>query len=82
MKMTCNGGVPRTLQAAFEINISTLRSREWTPRVAGVSRADHSPRKGKRSTLDIKTEKNVNAGGVTNVHRVLQFRGYDHVTLD
>lgn len=25
MKMTCNGGAPRTLQAAFEINISSLR---------------------------------------------------------
>lgn len=28
MKMTCNGGAPRTLQAAFEINISSLRPLE------------------------------------------------------
>ena len=61
--MTCNGGVPRTLQATFEINISTLRPREWTPRVAGLSRAVRSPRKERRSTRDIKTERRVNAAG-------------------
>lgn len=31
MKMTCNGGAPHTLQAAFEINISSLRSLERRP---------------------------------------------------
>lgn len=89
MKMTCNGGAPLTLQAAFEINISTLRSRERGRRVAGVSRAGPgttAPFKGReRSTLDIKTErgKHVNAGGVTSVHRVpSSFHKPSHVPLD
>lgn len=44
MKMTCNGGASCTLQAAFEINISTLRLLER-----------RLPRSGE-SVTDIKTE--------------------------
>lgn len=93
MKMTCNGGAPLTLQAAFEINISTLRSRERGRRVAGVSRAElgtTAPFKGReRSTLDIKTERERErqareyASGVTSVHRVPSFLNKpSHVPLD
>lgn len=93
MKMTCNGGVPLTLQAAFEINISTLRSRERGRCVAGVSRAEPgttAPFKGReRSTLDIKTERERErqareyASGVTSVHRVPSFLNKpSHVPLD
>lgn len=70
MKMTCNGGAPLTLQAAFEINISILRSRERGRRVAGVSRAEPgttAPFKGReRSTLDIKTERERERGKHVN----------------
>lgn len=95
MKMTCNGEAPLTLQAAFEINISTLRSRERGRRVAGVSRAEPgttAPFKGReRSTLDIKTERERErekqareyASGVTSVHRVPSFLNKpSHVPLD
>lgn len=93
MKMTCNGGAPLTLQAAFEINISTLRSRERGRRVAGVSRAEPGTTalfKGReRSTLDIKTERERErqareyASGVTSVHRVPSFLNKpSHVPLD
>lgn len=92
MKMTCNGGAPLTLQAAFEINISTLRSRERGRRVAGVSRAEPgttAPFKGReRSTLDIKTERERERqareyASVTSVHRVPSFLNKpSHVPLD
>lgn len=51
MKMTCNGGAPRTLQAAFEINISSLRPLEKRPAPAA------SPQGGGRHQTNIKTEK-------------------------
>ena len=95
MKMTCNGGAPLTLQAAFEINISTLRSRERGRRVAGVSRAEPgttAPFKGE-GEIDVKTERERErerdrqtreyASGVTSVHRVPPFLNKpSHVPLD
>lgn len=59
MKMTCNGGAPRTLQAAFEINISSLRPLERRPAPAA------SPEGwGSASVTNIKTE-NFMKGAIT-----------------